>query len=167
MISKKMMFSFILACTVTSIIESSTPAERNFIQNIFALASNDESGPIQIINSTDSNGRTLLDLVFNAPHTSLQALERDLEFFLEHDADINQTSGPDSETLLHMALYRYENNPSENNLDLIRFLLQNGADPNIENGSDQTANDLNRELIQEIFFEIDAENIRNATTNNA
>ena len=60
-----------------------------------------------------------------------------IELLIKHQANINLPGGDERVTVLHEAVTNDE--PDEN---LIKFLLENGADPQLKNKQNQTARDL-------------------------
>lgn len=112
----------------------STPLHSIFDLNAFGKNKNhyNEEGMMFLFkaganpNIKDEMGKTVLHCAIK-----FEASRSAISFLLEYGVDLNKQDDLDSSTALHYAV-------EKNNIELVKLLLENGADPNLKNEDDCT-----------------------------
>jgi len=104
----------------------------------------------QSVNTIDHNGWTPL-------HEACAMGDRTMiDLLIKHQANINLPGGDERVTVLHEAVSN--ENPDET---LIKYLLENGADPQLKNKNGQTARDLSNSKVVSLFENVLCKNPSN------
>ncbi len=104
------------------------------------------------INIADEDGNTLLhNLVLQNPNNLIEVIK----ILLTAGADVNMQNN-DGDTILHLAINQFNDNKTDENLNILRYLLDPEAtnvDINILNKNYESPLSLNREIIRLIVAE--------------
>lgn len=110
-----------------------------------------------MIDIADENGNTLLHTTFNQ---HLHNLEEIIKILVKAGANINAQNN-DGDTILHFAINNFNENKTDENLNILRYLLdpnETDTDINILNKNHESPLSLNPEIIHLIVLEQNQKN---------